>query len=174
MSLELYFAELISTSGALELVLESDNAPATKKRMLNSTCQLNAGPPNFPLRQVSRDDLYTMPSLSSHKRSLRQRPQQQKLSSENQQHDGLKDFYDKVAPGLRPHSKKFLAPYSSRHNVNPLLAPGMMSKMFQLPDMRPLSRSISDEPQKSIYEYLDKVQEVVMGNNYNKDDSALV
>eukprot|EP00339_Tiarina_fusa_P015382 CAMPEP_0117051784 /NCGR_PEP_ID=MMETSP0472-20121206/35784_1 /TAXON_ID=693140 ORGANISM="Tiarina fusus, Strain LIS" /NCGR_SAMPLE_ID=MMETSP0472 /ASSEMBLY_ACC=CAM_ASM_000603 /LENGTH=208 /DNA_ID=CAMNT_0004766139 /DNA_START=106 /DNA_END=732 /DNA_ORIENTATION=- len=184
MSLERYFADLISASGARELVLESDNAstispPPTKKRILSSKRQLNAGPPNCPLRQVSRDDLHALPSKfssSSHKRSLRQQQYYQRPLQEQQQQDttstapkdDLKDFYNEVAPGLKRSSQVNVASKSlllpPRKNANLLLAPGVMSELFQLPKLRPLSRSTSDEPKKSICQYLEEVQDVVLGN----------
>jgi hypothetical protein len=168
MSLERYFADLISVSGALELVLESDNAstnspPPCTKKMLRK----NAGPPNFPLRQVSRDDLRSLPT-THHKRTLR-RPQQQQ--QQQQDTDTLKEFYNEVAPvGLRPRPNKKC--FSPPHHANPLLAPGvMLSHVLHLTDTGTLSplHSMDDEPSKSIWDFIDEVQEIVVGNTKSKD-----
>jgi hypothetical protein len=145
MSLELYFANLSSTTGAIKFVLESDNAslhgPTRSKKMLKRS--VNVGPPNFPLRQKSHDKL---DDFSAHKRTLR-KPQDA---------DTLEDFYNAVAPGIRP--RKMQSPRSP--NLK-LLYPGRMAKVLRLTDFKGINKQENQEPQKSLCDFLDEAQNVV-------------
>jgi hypothetical protein len=134
MSLELYFANLSSTTGAIKFVLESDNAslhgPTSKKMIKRS---VNVGPPNCPLRQESNDKLDDFSAL---KRALHK----------SQDADTLEDFYNAVAPGIRP--RKMQSPRSP--NLK-LLHPGRMAKVLRLTDFKGINKQQNSD-------YLDAVQ----------------
>jgi hypothetical protein len=103
MAMESYFVSLLEMSGAEEILLLRDSASSAcprgkekkKDMMLRRTVSLSSyGPPSRPLRKASSDNLHHVVKASNHSK---------KTSSKK--HDALKDFFNEVAPGLRPRQK---------------------------------------------------------------------
>jgi hypothetical protein len=97
-----YFVSLLEMSGAEEIVLLRDRASSTclledekkKDMMFRRTVSLPSyGPPSHPLRKTSSDNLHEARAGNRSKKTSSKKP------------DALKDFFDEVAPGMRPRPK---------------------------------------------------------------------
>jgi hypothetical protein len=173
MSLELYFATLISTTGAVEFVLEADNAARSPSKKIRKWRSVNVGPPNAPLRQESlihdcNAKLDVGPpnvplrqeSVGPPKVPLRQESNDEldkRALRETQEAETLEYFYNEVAPGIRP-SKKCLSLSWPNHE---LLRSGIMAEIMRLADFEDTNNRPSEEPKSSLCDYLDAVQDVV-------------
>jgi hypothetical protein len=109
MAMESYFVSLLEMSGAEEIVLLRDGASSIclllgedkkkdkkKDMMFRRTASLSSyGPPSRPLRKASSENLHV--ARAGNNRSKK---------TPSKKPNALKDFFDEVAPGLRPRPKK--------------------------------------------------------------------
>jgi hypothetical protein len=165
MSLELYFATLISSTGAVEFVLEADNAAryVPPSKQIRKWGSVNVGPPNFPWRQESEYKLDVGPPNVPLRQESNDELDKRALR-ETQEVESLKNFYNEVAPGIRP-SKKCLSPTSPNDE---LLRSGIMAEVMRLPDFEVTNNRPSEEPKSSLCDYLDVVQDVVASARSNR------
>jgi hypothetical protein len=103
MTMERYFDSLQQMSGAKEIVLLRDRASSStsllgeeKKKdvMFRRAASFPSyGPPRCPHRKTSLDNLRVLRAKRSSRKTSSNKP------------DALKDFFDEVAPGMRPRPK---------------------------------------------------------------------